>query len=202
MIESPTTRPSLLLRARDLRDGAAWREFVELYAPLLHGYFTRSGVTHHDAADLTQEVLLASARALPRFAYDPARGQFRGWLRTVARNQMFKFFTRSEKHRLADGSSAAWREAEEQADDSADAERWEREYRARAFAVAAAQVRAEVAPATWEAFWRTALLGESAETVGELTGLSAGAVYVARCRVTARLRALIAESGGMEDAAG
>lgn len=189
------TRPSLLLRVRDVGDGVAWRDFVQLYAPLLHGYFTRSGVAHHDAADLTQEVLQTTARTMPGFAYDPARGQFRGWLRTVARNQMFKFFARAAKQRLADGSSSAWREAEQQADDPADADRWEREYRTRLFATASAKVRAEVAPATWDAFWRTAVHGETAEVASRATGLSVGAVYVARCRVTARLRAIIAEAG-------
>lgn len=194
-MESQLTRPSLLLRVRDVSDGVAWREFVELYVPLLHSYFTRSGLSHHDAADLTQDVLQAAARSMPGFCYDPTSGRFRGWLRTVARNRMFKFFASAEKHRLADGSSAAWREAELQAEDSAEAGRWEREYRARVFAGAAAKLRAEVAPATWDAFWRTAVLGEAAEAVGRATGLSAGAVYVARCRVTARLRALIADAG-------
>ena len=36
MGEIPATRASLLLRLRDPRDGAAWKEFVELYAPLVY----------------------------------------------------------------------------------------------------------------------------------------------------------------------
>ena len=199
-MECQNTSPSLLLRVRDVRDSVAWRDFVQLYAPLLHGYFTRSGVAHHDAADLTQEVLQTAARTMPGFAYDPARGQFRGWLRTVARHRMFKFFARSQKERLADGSSSAWREAEEQAENSGEPDRWEREYRARLFATASATVRDEVAPATWDAFWRTAVRGETAEVASRATGLSTGAVYVARCRVTARLRAIIAEAGENGDA--
>src|SRR5262245_27861137 len=159
------TRPSLLLRVRDLCDAASWREFVELYAPLVHSYFTRSGVQPADADDITQETLRVVAQNMPRFSYDPARGQFRGWLRTVARTQLAKFFARAGKQRLADGSSGAWREAEAQADDTADEQKWEHEYRARLFAWAAEKVRAEVAPATWEAFWRTAVLDESVEDV-------------------------------------
>lgn len=199
-METLSTRPSLLLRVRDVRDGGAWRTFVELYVPLLHGYFTRSGVAHHDAADLTQEVLQAVARNMPGFNYDPVRGHFRNWLRTIARNQMFKFFSRSQKLRMTDGSSAAWREAEEKVEDSAEAGRWEREYRVRVFAIVSAKVRADVSPVTWDAFWRTAVLGETADTASLATGLSAGAIYVARCRVTARLRALIAEAGENGDA--
>ena len=34
MQTSPETRPSLLLRLRNLQDEQAWREFLELYEPL------------------------------------------------------------------------------------------------------------------------------------------------------------------------
>jgi RNA polymerase sigma factor (sigma-70 family) len=188
------TRPSLLLRVRDLHDAGSWREFVGLYAPLVHSYFTRRGMQPADADDITQETLRIVAREMPRFEYDPARGQFRGWLRTVARTQLAKFFARADRQRLADGSSAAWREAEAHADDTADAQKWEHEYRARLFAWAAEKVRAEVAPATWEAFWRTAVLDESPEHVAKSVGLGTGNVYVARSRITARIRAVIAET--------
>ena len=50
------------------------------------------------------------------------------------------------------------------------------------------RVQAEVKPATWQAFWQTAVEGRSAREAGEAVGLSAGAVYVARSRVLARLK--------------
>jgi RNA polymerase sigma-70 factor (ECF subfamily) len=50
------------------------------------------------------------------------------------------------------------------------------------------RVRGEVQPATWQAFWRTAVEGHSPREAGEALGMSAGAVYVARSRVLARLK--------------
>jgi hypothetical protein len=38
MAEIPRTRASLLLRLRNPHDDDAWREFVDLYAPIAYGY--------------------------------------------------------------------------------------------------------------------------------------------------------------------
>ena len=88
MSDPPPTRPSLLARIRDPRDGVAWGEFVDIYGPLVYDYGRRRGLQDADAADLTQDVLRAVAAAADRFAYDPARGAFRSWLFTVTRRKL------------------------------------------------------------------------------------------------------------------
>src|SRR5258708_17176793 len=88
MAEIPPTRASLLVRLRDSRDGAAWIEFVELYAPLVYGYARKQGLQDADAADLLQDVLAAVAASVGRLEYDPARGAFRNWLFTLVRRRL------------------------------------------------------------------------------------------------------------------
>jgi RNA polymerase sigma-70 factor (ECF subfamily) len=66
MAEIPATRASLLVRLRDPHNRAAWREFVDLYAPLVYGYARKQGLQDADAADLSQEVLGAVAGAIGR----------------------------------------------------------------------------------------------------------------------------------------
>jgi len=105
MAISPDTRPSLLVRIRDAQDMPAWGIFVEVYAPLIHGYLRKRGLQDADAADVTQEVLRRVASAIRRFDYDPQRGGFRGWLFTVVRNQWRSFLER--KAEPGSGDSAA-----------------------------------------------------------------------------------------------
>src|ERR1700739_4499560 len=93
MDDSATTRPSLLVRIRDAADHQAWSQFVEIYGPLVYGFARRLGLQDADAADITQEVLRAVAGAARKLVYDPRRGSFRGWLRTVVRNKVRNFFS-------------------------------------------------------------------------------------------------------------
>src|SRR5262245_32629455 len=88
MADFPSTRPSLLVRLRDPKDQAAWREFVELYTPLVYNYARKQGLQDADAADLSQEVLGAVARAIGQLEYDPRLGAFRNWLFTILRRKL------------------------------------------------------------------------------------------------------------------
>ena len=188
MGDSPTTRVSLLLRLRDARDGEAWAEFVDLYAPLVYRLARRHGLQDADAADLTQEVLAALHSSLPRFRYDASRGSFRGWLFTVARNFLRRSAHDRRRHPPASGDSDAHALLEQQPAPPEEVERWEQEYQQRLFEYAAQRVRAHFRPATWEAFWRTSIEGQNARAVAEALHLSVGAVYIARTRVLARIR--------------
>jgi RNA polymerase sigma factor (sigma-70 family) len=184
MGEPPNTRASLLLRIRDAHDGQAWTQFVELYAPLVYGFARKRGLQDADAADLTQEVLRAVARAVGRLEYDPQRGSFRSWLFTVARNKLANFLTR----RRPDGAGVDSQEvlAEQPAREEVDL--WEQEYQQRLLAWAAEQVRGQFAEPTWKAFWQTAVEGKNPRETATALGMSVGAVYIARSRVLARLK--------------
>jgi RNA polymerase sigma factor (sigma-70 family) len=178
----------LLLRIRDPGDRIAWGDFVQLYAPLIHSYGLHRGLQDADAADLVQEVLRRVSRAIPKFEYDRERGSFRGWLLTVTRNELRKIAGRKDRQARGSGDTQVHGLLEQQPEkDEADAE-WDREYRWNLFLWAAERVKAEFREATWRAFWRTVVEGEACEEVAAEIQLSVGAVYIARSRVTARIR--------------
>jgi RNA polymerase sigma-70 factor (ECF subfamily) len=189
MIESPNTRPSLLARIRDPRDGRAWAEFVDIYTPLIHQLARRKGLQDADAADLVQEVFRAVAGAIDRWDPDPRRGSFRGWLFRIARNLMVNYLIQQRRHPRGSGDSEAARLLEAQAaPPGPESELFDAEYRRRLFAWAAEQVRPEFREATWKAFWMAGVEGKDARAVAEALGVSVGAVYHNKSRVMARLR--------------
>ena len=191
MAEIPPTRASLLLRLRDLRDEAAWGEFVDLYGPVVYGFARKQGLQDADAADLGQEVLRAVAGAITRLDYDPRRGSFRNWLFTVVRSKLSNW-RRAQRHRPQDPGATAAEVLLEQcpAPERQEAE-WEAEWEQRVFAWACAEVRRHVTDTTWQAFWRTAIEDQPGKQVADDLGLSVAAVYLAHGRVLARLKELV-----------
>lgn len=201
MPDEPATRPSLLVRLRDHRDNQAWGEFVELYAPLIYTYVRKRGLQDADAADLTQNCLRQVAVHVGRLEYDPRRGSFRGWLYTMVRNKLRDFWQQPRRLHQGSGDPQVQRLLELQpANEPEERAQWEREYRLSLLGWAAEQVRPQVQEATWQAFWQTAVEGKSGKEVGKALGLTAAAVYLAKSRVMARLRAVIRDVQGDEEA--
>src|SRR4051812_3012481 len=155
MADFPDTRASLLVRLRDRKDETAWAEFVDLYAPLVYAYARKQGLQDADAADLSQDVLLAFAGAVSRLEYDPRRGSFRNYLFTVVRHKLSDWRCAGRNRTRGSGDTDAHR-ALEQLPASAEVAQWETEWQQRVFTWACEQVRREVADSTWQAFWRTA----------------------------------------------
>ena len=190
----PTTRPSLVLRLRNLDDEAAWAEFVQIYEPLIYRLARAKGLQHADAQDLCQDVFRGVAGAIERWDPDPAKGSFRGWLFRIARNLLVNFLARQPRGGRGTGRTSVQELLEAQpADDGHAQAEFAAEFKRRAFRWAAERIKEEFTDSTWRAFWRTGVDGQPvAETAKEL-GLSPGAVYVARSRVLARLRERVEE---------
>lgn len=141
MHEPPSTRPSLLVRIRDARDKEAWRQFVEVYVPLIYRFARRCGIQDADAADVTQEVLKAVARASKSLDYDPRRGTFRAWLLTVVRSKLANFQAGRKRRDRETGNVDAQALLDQLPAREEETALWDQEYERRVFAWAADQVR-------------------------------------------------------------
>lgn len=195
MSDAPSTPPSLLKRVQDAKDDQAWARFDALYAPLVMSFLRKRGLQVHDAADVVQDVLLATARGLRHFEYDPQRGTFRGWLFTIVQNKLRNFFAAQARQARGSGDTAVLRRLNEKPDPGDPSALWDGIYEQQVFAWASAQVQPRVAAHNWQAFWSTAVEGQSAQSVAERLGLSVAAVRLAKSRVMAQVRKTIEEAG-------
>ena len=199
MTSSPGTRYSLLVRIQDPQNQAAWGEFLSIYEPLVYRLARRRGLQDADAQDLCQEVFRSVAKAAHKWTPDPARGSFRSWLFRIAQNLLVNHLRGKRRHVQGSGDSGMVQVLEGQSEETD--EYWrevDEEHRRSLFAVAAKAIEGEFTRTTWQAFWLTAVEARPVAAVCKELSLTAGAVYIARSRVLARLRKKVGELEGKE----
>lgn len=189
MPEVPETRASLILRLPSAADAQAWHEFVSIYEPFVYRFARRGGLQDADARELVQNVLLAVARAVGRWCPDSERGKFRTWLFRIARNQLIDAVGRRRTQLVGRGGTSMVGVLNQcPAIDSWSSNEFHLSHRRELFRWAANRVMGTVKEATWRAFWLTAVEDRTVEDAASSLGLTAGAVYIARSRVLARMR--------------
>lgn len=192
-----TTSTGLLQGIRD-HDRTAWQRIVSIYSPLVYGWTRRAGFQQADAADLTQEVMLAVLGHAARFEKRSPSDRFRAWLRTICKNKINDRY-RSQKA-APDGrggttANAQLQEMEEvvsnPASDASDLESDLEKVRLRRRALE--QAKGMFKENVWLSFWRTAVEGDHPADVAEDLGMTVWAVYKAKTRVLQRLRTELEE---------
>jgi len=204
MVE-PETSPSLTIRLRDPGDQQAWTEFVAIYEPFLLRIMRQRGLQEADARDVTQQVVFAVTQAVERWRPDGRAASFRRWLFSIARMQALRFVQRGSPlrgpaRRGVGGSDMVKLLQSLPEPEHRTISDFDNEYRNEVFERAAQQVKSECRDATWEAFWRTCVLNQPVAQVSADLEMTAGAVYVARCRIVARLRRIVEEYEAEDDA--
>jgi RNA polymerase sigma-70 factor (ECF subfamily) len=190
--QPPDTRETLIRRLPNAADAQAWDVFVEIYEPLLFRLARSRGMQVADAEDFVQEVLAAVARNIARWVQDEDRGPFRAWLFRIAQNLAVNFLTRPKHQRWGAGGSQVAQLLEEQPAPAAEStEIFLQERRRELFRWAAERVREQVSDRQWLAFWRTSVEERPIADVAAELGMSVGGVYIARSRVTKRIREMI-----------
>lgn len=175
------------MRLRTSNDADAWEQFSEIYEPFIFRMARTRGLQDADARDLTQEVLVRVANSVRHWEPNRNKGTFRGWLSRITRNVVVDFLrSNSRKIRSTEfvGDVAACPESE----------LYDLELRKQAFVWASNKVKHTFQEPTWRAFWLTAVEEKTTQQAADETGLSTGAVYVARSRVMAKLRQIVQDA--------
>jgi RNA polymerase sigma-70 factor (ECF subfamily) len=189
-----TTRLSLLMRIRDLRNSAAWAEFDGIYRPLLFRYAKALQLADDEAEDVVQQCMLQIHRHIGEFDYDPQRGRFKAWLRTMVHNIVI---SRVRKRRETCAGEAAFETmpSRECSPDEVFNRVWHEEHLRHALA----SIRERQDPITFEAFQRYAIDEQPAEKVCAEMGLEPERLYKIKWRLTQQLRARMCDLVGEEE---
>lgn len=192
--DTHATRETLFLRLKPDTPGCemAWREFHDRYAPIIGGFARRMGAKDQDVFDLVQDVLLGFFSVSPQFAYDPAKGRFRGYLKTCTWRV---FQTRLNKHLRLNGRCLADVDPEDCGVEQAWNDVWETEKLQRAVDRVRDDYQSSPDRArTFQAFELYVLLERPAEDVATELGLTVNGVHQAKSRVSKALRAAMEET--------
>ncbi len=184
---SSTSGTSLLLRLQD-HDALAWKELVELYAPLIFSWCKSCHLDSADAADIMQEVFTAASRRIDTFQPSPA-GTLRGWLWTITQNKIRDSIRKlADSPQAAGGTEANFRIANIAADEFNDDDPTTPLESHQLLHRALEQIKDEFAPHTWTAFWRSTVDGHDTNWIAEDLNLSPNSVRQAKSRILRRLR--------------
>jgi DNA-directed RNA polymerase specialized sigma24 family protein len=101
------TSASLLINLREWDDKRSWEEFYGLYRELVYGFACRSGLSHEEALEATDEVFIRAAIAIQEFDKGPGKGSFRGWLMNLTSSQVSEKMKSRQRAKRGTGSGAA-----------------------------------------------------------------------------------------------
>ncbi len=183
-----TTHITLLRRLAAPHDGDAWTEFCERYGELIRRFARRRGLQEADCDDVLQDVLSSLCSAMPGFEYDPHKGLFRSYLKTVVANAVQRkrrLQARGEAPPIADELDAGADEIEQI---------WESEWRQYHLRLARRAIEPEFPEHDWQAFDLYVAGGRGAQETAEALDLSREQVYQAKSRIMRRLSETIAEN--------
>ncbi len=179
------TSPTLILSLQNGADEDAWPRVVRIYGPLILSWCTRCGLQPSDAADVCQDVLADLARSIGKYSSDGDGATFRGWLWTITRNKIADHFRRWANAPGGAGGTGALQTIQQLPDQRPETSEDVADLHLRALE----GLRTKFNESTWTSFWRVAVEGDAAKDVAEDLGTSVWAVYKARTRVMAKLRA-------------
>jgi RNA polymerase sigma-70 factor, ECF subfamily len=182
------TRASLfdqLKRPAGVSRDEAWGVFRRRYAPMIAGFASKCGASRQDIDDIIQDVMTAFVSVEPGFVYDPAKGRFRGWLKTCTvraairrhgKNLRFQGVPLTEVPDAELAVDALWNDV------------WEDEM----LRTALRRLRETTeSSTTFRAFEEYVLMDRPAEDVAQELGLSVDNVHQIKSRLTKRLRGLV-----------
>jgi RNA polymerase sigma factor (sigma-70 family) len=187
------TRKSLLTRLKNWDDQEGWREFFETYWRLIYSVALKAGFNDAEAQDIVQDTILAVAKKMRGFKYDPQIGSFKSWLLLNVRSRIAEHLRK--RHRGAalitrPAGDETWANVENlPGPEAANVDAmWDEEWERNLLASALERVKAQVSAKQFLMFDLYALKQTPMRKVTHLLGVNAAQVYMAKYRISRLLQ--------------
>lgn len=183
------TRKSLLGRLKNWQDNESWADFFNTYWKLIYNFAVQRGLAHQEAEEVVQETVLAVAKSIPNFQYDPAKCAFKTWLLTVTRSKIAnQFDKRARRPPIVDPADDSRRTPlMERVGDEQAQQQWERawdnEWEKNLMDAAIQRVKRRVSIEQFQMFDLFVLKDWPARDVAKTLGVTIAHVYVAKHRL-------------------
>ena len=196
------TRRSLLTRLKNWDDQESWKDFFDTYWKLIYGVAIKAGLNDAEAQEVVQETIIAVAKQMEGFKYDPQIGSFKGWLLHTTRWRI------GDQLRKRRGQAGALGREYKTSTRTATVERipdpagsnleaiWEKEWRNNIFAAAIEKVKHRVDARQYQIFDLYVIKQWPVKKVATTLGVKPGQVYLAKHRVFALVKKEIANLEG------
>ena len=187
------TRTSLLRRLKKWEDQESWRDFFDTYWKLIYSAAVKAGLNDAEAQDVVQDTVIAVAKKMEDFKYDPAVDSFKGWLLYLTRKRVALHYRKRERDRGGPSRESPFGtpgELEPLPNPVAtDFEAiWNDEWERSLADAALARVKQQVNPKQFQIFNFYVLKGWPVKEVAKTLGVSVTQIYLAKHRISAAVK--------------
>jgi RNA polymerase sigma factor (sigma-70 family) len=188
------TRTSLLRRLKQWEDQESWRDFFNTYWKLIYSAAGKAGLNDAEAQDVVQDIVIAVAKKIEDFKYDPALDSFKGWLLYLTRKRIALHYRKRERDRGGPARELAGRDFRaglEQIADPGGMEFeaiWNEEWEKNLADAALARAKQDSNPRQFQIFSCYVLKQWPVKEVAKTLGVTVAQVYLAKHRISALVR--------------
>ena len=191
------TRQTLLERLKNLDDNLSWREFFEMYWPLIFNVARKFGLSDVEAQEVVQETVIAVSRNIEKFEYNPERGSFKNWLLKMTRWRILDQVRKRAQHMKTFSRPTSPPDAERRTDTidripdpngNSMEMVWDEEWKKNLVQLASQRIRKRVDPLHYQIFHLCVEKEVPIARICEMFDVPAGRVYVIKCRISTLIR--------------
>ncbi len=180
----------MIHRLQNWQDQASWQDFFDTYWKLIYGVARKGGLSESESQDVVQETMMAVAKHILNFKYDPSVCSFKTWLLNMTRWRMTDQFNRrvpvNNSFSRALEETPSTQTTSELIDPSSNKLEalWEAEWEKNLLDAALGNVKRRLEPEKYQIYDFYVNKGWAPEKVAQSFDVSLSQVYVCKHRVT------------------